>query len=30
MMGVDVAGAKSRAFVLGAFYAGIGGALWAY
>ena len=30
MMGIDVAGAKSRAFVLGAFYAGIGGALWAY
>jgi branched-chain amino acid transport system permease protein len=30
MMGVDVAGAKSRAFVLGAFYAGIGGALCAY
>ena len=28
MMGIDVAGAKSRAFVLGAFYAGIGGALW--
>lgn len=30
MMGIDVAGTKSRAFVLGAFYAGIGGALWAY
>ena len=30
MMGIDVAGAKSSAFVLGAFYAGIGGALWAY
>lgn len=30
MMGVDVVGTKMRAFVLGAFYAGIGGALWAY
>lgn len=30
MMGIDVPGTKSRAFVLGAFYAGIGGALWAY
>ncbi len=30
MMGIDVAGTKTRAFVLGAFYAGIGGALWAY
>jgi branched-chain amino acid transport system permease protein len=30
MMGIDVAGTKARAFVVGAFYAGIGGALWAY
>jgi branched-chain amino acid transport system permease protein len=30
MMGIDVAGTKARAFVLGAFYAGIGGGLWAY
>jgi branched-chain amino acid transport system permease protein len=30
MMGIDVPGTKARAFVLGAFYAGIGGALWAY
>ena len=30
MMGIDVAGTKARAFILGAFYAGIGGALWAY
>ncbi|MCG3172492.1 MAG: hypothetical protein GMKNLPBB_00644 [Myxococcota bacterium] len=30
MMGIDVAGTKARAFVLGAFYAGVGGALWAY
>jgi branched-chain amino acid transport system permease protein len=30
MMGIDVAGTKARAFVTGAFYAGIGGALWAY
>lgn len=30
MMGIDVPGTKARAFVVGAFYAGIGGALWAY
>ena len=30
MMGIDVAGTKARAFIVGAFYAGIGGALWAY
>ena len=30
MMGIDVAATKARAFVVGAFYAGIGGALWAY
>lgn len=30
MMGIDVAGTKASAFVVGAFYAGIGGALWAY
>ncbi len=30
MMGIDVPGTKARAFIVGAFYAGIGGALWAY
>jgi branched-chain amino acid transport system permease protein len=30
MMGIDVPGTKARAFVVGAFYAGVGGALWAY
>jgi branched-chain amino acid transport system permease protein len=29
MMGIDVRGAKTRAFLVGAFYAGIAGALWA-
>lgn len=30
MMGIDVPGTKARAFVVGAFFAGVGGALWAY
>jgi branched-chain amino acid transport system permease protein len=30
MMGVDVVRAKATAFLVGAFYAGIGGAMWAY
>ena len=30
MMGVDVVRTKALAFLVGAFYAGIGGALWAY
>ena len=30
MMGIDVVRTKAMAFLLGAFYAGIGGGLWAY
>lgn len=30
MMGIDVVRAKATAFLVGAFYAGIGGGLWAY
>ncbi|MGB3500882.1 MAG: branched-chain amino acid ABC transporter permease [Mesorhizobium sp.] len=30
MMGIDVVRTKAMAFLVGAFYAGIGGALWAY
>ena len=30
MMGIDVVRTKALAFLLGAFYAGIGGGLWAY
>lgn len=30
MMGIDVVGTKASAFLIGAFYAGIGGGLWAY
>lgn len=30
MMGIDVVRTKAAAFLLGAFYAGIGGGLWAY
>jgi branched-chain amino acid transport system permease protein len=30
MMGINVVRAKASAFLVGAFYAGIGGALWAY
>jgi len=30
MMGIDIVRTKALAFVIGAFYAGIGGALWAY
>ena len=30
MMGIDVVRTKATAFLLGAFYAGIGGGLWAY
>lgn len=30
MMGINVARTKALAFLVGAFYAGIGGALWAY
>lgn len=30
MMGIDVVATKATAFLIGAFYAGIGGALWAY
>lgn len=30
MMGINIARTKAVAFLLGAFYAGIGGALWAY
>lgn len=29
-MGIDVAGTKTMAFMVGAFYAGVGGAVWAY
>lgn len=30
MMGIDVVSTKATAFLIGAFYAGIGGGLWAY
>ena len=30
MMGIDVVRTKAMAFLLGAFYAGVGGGLWAY
>lgn len=30
IMGIDVVRAKATAFLIGAFYAGIGGAMWAY
>lgn len=30
MMGIDVVGTKATAFLVGAFYAGIGGGMWAY
>jgi branched-chain amino acid transport system permease protein len=30
LMGIDVVRTKAAAFLIGAFYAGIGGALWAY
>lgn len=30
MMGIDVVRTKATAFLVGAFYAGVGGALWAY
>jgi branched-chain amino acid transport system permease protein len=30
IMGINVAATKANAFLIGAFYAGVGGALWAY
>src|SRR3546814_20143974 len=30
MMGIDVVRTKAMAFLVGSFYAGIGGGLWAY
>lgn len=30
IMGINVAATKAQAFLVGAFYAGVGGALWAY